>query len=257
MCWLCIIFLLMMNIIIFLGVGGVLLHQHFEHYKYVFLLKLVPYQEYLNRPILLLIKSKTLRNWDLWTYFFKIYRARDKHRNICGIEGFMWKVSSTVLNNMQNNVLLYIITNSELYVFCSFLRIWGDESICYLHAFCNVWLVHAVISHSIYPYWLFAHMMNSEEIKVQTSQLSEPADSGARMFEEQPQLEESFTIHLGDWPLTCCFSFMLLYCFSTVSKHSGGVMGDNVTHLGVYIFKYVEMIILQWMIAFNMLLFVY
>uniref|UniRef100_A0A4W6DCA3 FERRY endosomal RAB5 effector complex subunit 3 n=1 Tax=Lates calcarifer TaxID=8187 RepID=A0A4W6DCA3_LATCA len=37
----------------------------------------------------------------------------------------------------------------------------------------------------------------NEEIKVQPNQLSELADSGARMFEEQPQLEESFTIHLG------------------------------------------------------------
>uniref|UniRef100_A0A3P8X324 FERRY endosomal RAB5 effector complex subunit 3 n=1 Tax=Cynoglossus semilaevis TaxID=244447 RepID=A0A3P8X324_CYNSE len=37
----------------------------------------------------------------------------------------------------------------------------------------------------------------NEEIKVQPSQLSEPTDSGSRMFEEQPQLEESFTIHLG------------------------------------------------------------
>ncbi|XP_030587516.1 ferry endosomal RAB5 effector complex subunit 3 [Archocentrus centrarchus] len=37
----------------------------------------------------------------------------------------------------------------------------------------------------------------NEEIKVQPSQLSEATDSGARMFEEQPQLEESFTIHLG------------------------------------------------------------
>ncbi|XP_068578703.1 ferry endosomal RAB5 effector complex subunit 3 [Cebidichthys violaceus] len=37
----------------------------------------------------------------------------------------------------------------------------------------------------------------NEEIKVQSSQLSELADSGARLFEEQPQLEESFTIHLG------------------------------------------------------------
>ncbi|XP_041794858.1 protein C12orf4 homolog [Chelmon rostratus] len=37
----------------------------------------------------------------------------------------------------------------------------------------------------------------NEEIKVQSSQLSELADSGARMFEEQPLLEESFTIHLG------------------------------------------------------------
>ncbi|KAM3609278.1 uncharacterized protein V6R79_012155 [Siganus canaliculatus] len=37
----------------------------------------------------------------------------------------------------------------------------------------------------------------NEEIKVQPSQLSELPDSGARMFEEQPQLEESFTIHLG------------------------------------------------------------
>ncbi|KAM9754002.1 ferry endosomal RAB5 effector complex subunit 3 [Menidia menidia] len=37
----------------------------------------------------------------------------------------------------------------------------------------------------------------NEEIKVQSRQLSEAADSGTRMFEEQPQLEESFTIHLG------------------------------------------------------------
>ncbi|KAL6107148.1 uncharacterized protein ACO6RY_10840 [Pungitius sinensis] len=37
----------------------------------------------------------------------------------------------------------------------------------------------------------------NEEIKVQPSLQSELADSGARMFEEQPQLEESFTIHLG------------------------------------------------------------
>ncbi|XP_029290330.1 ferry endosomal RAB5 effector complex subunit 3 isoform X1 [Cottoperca gobio] len=37
----------------------------------------------------------------------------------------------------------------------------------------------------------------TEEIKVQPSQLLELEDSGARMFEEQPQLEESFTIHLG------------------------------------------------------------
>ncbi|MED6282094.1 hypothetical protein CHARACLAT_028505, partial [Characodon lateralis] len=36
-----------------------------------------------------------------------------------------------------------------------------------------------------------------EEIKVQPSQLSEAADSGTRIFEEQPLLEESFTIHLG------------------------------------------------------------
>ncbi|XP_077568192.1 ferry endosomal RAB5 effector complex subunit 3 [Stigmatopora nigra] len=37
----------------------------------------------------------------------------------------------------------------------------------------------------------------NEEIKVQSSQLSEPSDSAVRMFEESPQLEESFTIHLG------------------------------------------------------------
>ncbi|XP_061826219.1 ferry endosomal RAB5 effector complex subunit 3 isoform X3 [Nerophis lumbriciformis] len=37
----------------------------------------------------------------------------------------------------------------------------------------------------------------NEEIKMQPSQLSEPSESGGRMFEEQPQLEESFTIHLG------------------------------------------------------------
>ncbi|XP_051917646.1 protein C12orf4 homolog isoform X2 [Hippocampus zosterae] len=37
----------------------------------------------------------------------------------------------------------------------------------------------------------------NEEIKVQSSQLSESSDSGDQMFEEQPQMEESFTIHLG------------------------------------------------------------
>ncbi|XP_061577295.1 protein C12orf4 homolog [Cololabis saira] len=37
----------------------------------------------------------------------------------------------------------------------------------------------------------------NEEIKVQPSQLSEAPDSGTRIFEEQPLLEESFTIHLG------------------------------------------------------------
>ncbi|RVE72349.1 hypothetical protein OJAV_G00061070 [Oryzias javanicus] len=37
----------------------------------------------------------------------------------------------------------------------------------------------------------------NEEIKVQPNPLSEAADSALRMFEEQPQLEESFTIHLG------------------------------------------------------------
>ncbi|XP_049580350.1 ferry endosomal RAB5 effector complex subunit 3 isoform X2 [Syngnathus scovelli] len=37
----------------------------------------------------------------------------------------------------------------------------------------------------------------NEEIKVQSSPLSEPSDSGDRMFEEKPQMEESFTIHLG------------------------------------------------------------
>ena len=54
-------------------------------------------------------------------------------------------------------------------------------------------------------YWLIClcDWFPSEEIKVQQSQLSEPPDSGARMFEEQPQLEESFTIHLGAWRLTC------------------------------------------------------
>ncbi|CAM9158103.1 unnamed protein product, partial [Lampetra planeri] len=37
----------------------------------------------------------------------------------------------------------------------------------------------------------------NEEIKMQPSHMSELTDSGARMFEEQPLLEESFTIHLG------------------------------------------------------------
>lgn len=46
-------------------------------------------------------------------------------------------------------------------------------------------------------HFLFARLFPREEIKVQPSQLLEVADPGARMFEEQPQLEESFTIHLG------------------------------------------------------------
>lgn len=37
----------------------------------------------------------------------------------------------------------------------------------------------------------------SEEIKVQTNQLTESPESGSCLFEEQRQLEESFTIHLG------------------------------------------------------------
>ncbi|XP_034443253.1 protein C12orf4 homolog isoform X1 [Hippoglossus hippoglossus] len=37
----------------------------------------------------------------------------------------------------------------------------------------------------------------NEEIKMQPNQMSEVADSGSRMFEEQSQLEESFTIHLA------------------------------------------------------------
>ncbi|KAG7455986.1 hypothetical protein MATL_G00246800 [Megalops atlanticus] len=37
----------------------------------------------------------------------------------------------------------------------------------------------------------------TEEIKVQPSQLTEPQEPGDRLFEEQRQLEESFTIHLG------------------------------------------------------------
>ncbi|XP_030629202.1 ferry endosomal RAB5 effector complex subunit 3 [Chanos chanos] len=37
----------------------------------------------------------------------------------------------------------------------------------------------------------------NEEIKVQSSQLTESVEAGERLFEEQRQLEESFTIHLG------------------------------------------------------------
>uniref|UniRef100_A0AAR2KKD0 CL004 protein n=1 Tax=Pygocentrus nattereri TaxID=42514 RepID=A0AAR2KKD0_PYGNA len=37
----------------------------------------------------------------------------------------------------------------------------------------------------------------NEEIKVQSGQLAEAGEMGARLFEEQRQLEESFTIHLG------------------------------------------------------------
>ena len=56
-----------------------------------------------------------------------------------------------------------------------------------------------IYSNGLISSWL----ISSEEIKVQPSQLSEAADSGTRMFEEQPQLEESFTIHLGTWPPVC------------------------------------------------------
>lgn len=40
-------------------------------------------------------------------------------------------------------------------------------------------------------------MFVSEEIKMQPSQLTEESEPGARLYEEQRQLEESFTIHLG------------------------------------------------------------
>lgn len=40
-------------------------------------------------------------------------------------------------------------------------------------------------------------MFVSEEIKVQPSQLTVESEPGARLYEEQRQLEESFTIHLG------------------------------------------------------------
>lgn len=45
--------------------------------------------------------------------------------------------------------------------------------------------------------YLFCGLISSEEIMVQSGQLSGLADSGSRVFEEQPLLEESFTIHLG------------------------------------------------------------
>lgn len=48
----------------------------------------------------------------------------------------------------------------------------------------------------------------SEEIKVQTSQQMEALEAGSCLFEEQRQLEESFTIHLG----------MCLDTFNTVNN---------------------------------------
>lgn len=39
----------------------------------------------------------------------------------------------------------------------------------------------------------------SEEIKVQPSQLRESVEGNGRIYEEQRQLEESFTIHLGKY----------------------------------------------------------
>ncbi len=54
---------------------------------------------------------------------------------------------------------------------------------------------------------LRTYLCFSEEIKVQPGQLEGAGEAGARLFEEQRQLEESFTIHLGmafpwkHWPL--------------------------------------------------------
>lgn len=58
---------------------------------------------------------------------------------------------------------------------------------------------------------LVAWLISSEEIMVQPSQLSEAADSGTRMFEEQPQLEESFTIHLGTVLHFLCVIFLFTH----------------------------------------------
>lgn len=53
---------------------------------------------------------------------------------------------------------------------------------------------------------------------MQSSVLSELTDSGSRIYEEQPLLEESFTIHLGaqHTPHSVAFfnSIALLYLFS-------------------------------------------
>lgn len=55
-----------------------------------------------------------------------------------------------------------------------------------------LWSKRQMLFQSVSTFWIF-----SEEIKVQSSALSELTDSGSRMYEEQPLLEESFTIHLG------------------------------------------------------------
>lgn len=60
--------------------------------------------------------------------------------------------------------------------------------------------------------------ISSEEIKVQPSQLSEAADSRTRMFEEQPQLEESFTIHLGKVLHFLCVIFLFMTAFSAINQ---------------------------------------
>lgn len=87
-----------------------------------------------------------------------------------------------------------------------------------LFRFCQFFLwtcIGHTVSCDIHSDWyVFAWLTSSEEIKVQPSQLSELADSGARMFEEQPQLEESFTIHLGAWLLTCSPSVCIQFCVS-------------------------------------------
>lgn len=60
--------------------------------------------------------------------------------------------------------------------------------------------------------FLFLGWISSEEIMVQSGQLSEPTDSGCRVFEEQPLLEESFTIHLGASYELNVFSESLVSC---------------------------------------------
>lgn len=50
---------------------------------------------------------------------------------------------------------------------------------------------------------------------VQSGQLSGLADSGSRVFEEQPLLEESFTIHLGaSDEFNVIFFLVILFIFN-------------------------------------------
>lgn len=52
---------------------------------------------------------------------------------------------------------------------------------------------------------------------VQSGQLSELTDSGSRVFEEQPLLEESFTIHLGAPCDPIVFRGCVVSCSSEIS----------------------------------------
>nr|XP_033807924.1 protein C12orf4 homolog isoform X2 [Geotrypetes seraphini] len=79
----------------------------------------------------------------------------------------------------------------------------------------------------------------SDEIIVQPSQLREPVDARGRIYEEQQQLEESFTIHLGAQlktmhNLRLLRADMLDFCKHQRNRHSGMKLHRLQTALSLY-----------------------